>query len=67
MAENRNFINSLAKGLELINSMSEETQGLTFSETMKANNMTVATVNRYLYTLKELGYVIQDPTTKNIV
>lgn len=64
MPDNRKLINSLARGLDLINSMSEEAQGLTFSEIMKANNMTVATANRYLYTLKELGYVIQDPTTK---
>lgn len=64
MTDKRKSINSLAKGLELINSMSEEVQGLLCSELMKANNMTVATVNRYLYTLQDLGYVIQNPTTK---
>ena len=37
---------------------------MTFTEIAKANQMTTATVNRYLHTLSGLDYVVQNPNAK---
>ena len=41
-----------------------ENLNLTLTELARANDMTMGTAYRYLFTLKELGYVIQNPETK---
>lgn len=56
----RNFINSLATGLEFLMSFNKETPKLSLTELAKANSMNLPTARRYLHTLSKLGFVIKD-------
>jgi IclR family pca regulon transcriptional regulator len=60
----RYFINSLARGLSILGSFSSSEHGCSLSEVAALNNISHATANRYLFTLRELGYLLQDPLTK---
>lgn len=64
-AENpRYFINSLERGLSVLHSFASIEHGYSLSELSAINKISHATANRYIFTLKELGYLIQDPLTK---
>lgn len=54
------FVQSLGRGLAVINSFSRETPSQTLSEVAAAAGLTRATARRVLLTLVELGYVRQD-------
>jgi IclR family transcriptional regulator, pca regulon regulatory protein len=54
------FIQSLERGLSVINSFSREHNPQTLSEVAARTGLTRATARRVLLTLAELGYVIQD-------
>lgn len=56
----RDFIQSLERGLTVINSFSRDRQTQTLSEVAKHAGLTRATARRILLTLGELGYVRQD-------
>jgi IclR family pca regulon transcriptional regulator len=58
-AQPRDFIQSLEKGLAVINSFSRERQAQTLSEVAELTGLTRATTRRILLTLLELGYVQQ--------
>ena len=60
----RYFINSLARGLAILNTFSSQKPMLSLSEIAAANNITLATSARYISTLRDLGYLLQDPSTK---
>jgi IclR family pca regulon transcriptional regulator len=60
----RYYINSLARGLSVLHSFASAEHGYSLSELSAINKISHATANRYVYTLKELGYLIQDPLTK---
>lgn len=60
----RYFINSLARGLSILNNFSSAKPQLSLSELAAANNITLATCTRYVSTLRDLGYIVQDPLTK---
>jgi IclR family transcriptional regulator, pca regulon regulatory protein len=60
----RNFVNSLAKGLRLIMQFSKEQTNWSLTEIAKANDMNLPTAKRYLHTLIKLGFMIKDDTTK---
>ena len=60
----RDFINSLERGLSILHSFTSTEHGYSLSELAAINKISHATTNRYVYTLKELGYLIQDPLTK---
>ncbi len=64
MKRSRNFINSLEKGLSILNSFSTQKPELTLTDLARANGMTLGTAHRYLLTLKELGYLTQLLETK---
>lgn len=64
MARPRYFIHSLEKGLSILNRFFPQRPDLTLSELARASGMTLGTTHRYLLTLKELGYLMQDPETK---
>jgi IclR family transcriptional regulator, pca regulon regulatory protein len=67
MAETANpryFINSLERGLSILHSFTSTDHGYSLSELAAVNKISHATANRYMFTLKELGYLIQDPLTK---
>lgn len=57
--QTRDFIQSLAKGLAVINSFSRERRAQTLSEVAELTGLTRATARRVLITLLELGYVRQ--------
>ncbi len=61
MTENRSgdFIQSLERGLAVINSFAKERRAQTLSEVAKHTGLTRATARRVLLTLAELGYVHQ--------
>ena len=60
----RYFINSLERGLSILQSFTSTEHGYSLSELAAINKISHATANRYMFTLKELGYLIQDPLTK---
>lgn len=57
--QSRDFIQSLEKGLAVINSFSQDRAAQTLSEVAELTGLTRATVRRVLLTLLELGYVRQ--------
>jgi len=60
----RYFIGSLARGLSILNTFCQNEPNLSLSEIASANGLTMATASRYLLTMKELGYLVQDVQTK---
>ncbi len=56
----RDFIQSLERGLAVINSFSRDRQSQTLSEVAHEAGLTRATARRILLTLSELGYVRQN-------
>ena len=63
-ANDRNFINSFAKGLRLIMTFTRERSKFSLTEVAKANEMSLPTARRYLHTLTELGFMIKDQSTQ---
>lgn len=56
----RDYVQSLAKGLEVIASFTAERRRQTLSEVARNSGMTRASARRFLLTLVELGYVERD-------
>ncbi len=56
----RDFVNSLARGLEVIRVFTRRKPKMTLSEVAQATDMTRATVRRFLLTLLREGYVETD-------
>ena len=56
----RDYVNSLARGLEVISAFSRTKQRMTLSEMARATGMTRATVRRLLLTLVKEGYAATD-------
>ncbi|HYI33141.1 MAG TPA: IclR family transcriptional regulator C-terminal domain-containing protein [Glaciibacter sp.] len=54
------FVQSLARGLDVIRAFSGETPSMTLSDIARATALTRATTRRFLLTLMELGYVRSD-------
>lgn len=60
MEKNRNFISSLARGLRILETFSDEKAYLRLSELSELTGMNKAAIQRYLFTLLELGYLERD-------
>ncbi|MBU8848316.1 MAG: helix-turn-helix domain-containing protein [Desulfobacterales bacterium] len=60
----RNFVNSLAKGLRLLMHFSKEQPNWSLTQIAKVNDMNLPTTRRYLHTLTKLGFMIKDEPTK---
>jgi len=60
----RYFINSLERGLSILSTFSHSRPQLSLSELAQANNITLGTCTRYVQTLKDLSYILQDPSSK---
>ncbi len=56
----RDYVNSLARGLEVIRVFSRQKPKMTLSEVSQATDMTRATARRFLLTLTKEGYVESD-------
>lgn len=63
-SNDRNFINSFAKGLQLITTFTKERSKLGLTEVAKANDMNLPTARRYLHTLTKLDFIIKDESTQ---
>jgi IclR family pca regulon transcriptional regulator len=57
---NRDYVNSLARGLEVIRAFTRSQPRMTLSEIARATGMTRATVRRFLLTLVREGYAETD-------
>jgi IclR family transcriptional regulator, pca regulon regulatory protein len=57
---NRDYVNSLARGLEVIRAFTRSTPRMTLSDMARATGMTRATVRRFLLTLVREGYAVTD-------
>ena len=64
VTKSKYYINSLERGLSILHSFTPNEHGYSLSELAAMNGINRATVNRYVFTLKELGYLIQNPLTK---
>ena len=62
--QSRQFIQSLAKGLLVLKAFSATRPERSVSDIAEACGMSMATVHRYLFTLKELGYLAQDAQSR---
>ena len=62
--KSRQFIQSLEKGLMVLKAFSATSPELSVSDLAEACGMSMATVHRYLFTLKELGYLAQDAQSR---
>jgi IclR family pca regulon transcriptional regulator len=62
--EQRYFINSLARGLKLLEKMAEAGGPLTLSEIAEAMQMTLPTAYRFLYTLQAIDLIEKEPDRK---
>lgn len=62
--EQRYFINSLARGLTLLEKMAEAGGPLTLSQIAKAMEMTLPTAYRFLYTLQAIDLIEKEPDRK---
>lgn len=60
----RQFIQSLEKGLLVLKTFSSSRSSLSVTDIAEACRMNMATVHRYLFTLKELGYLEQDTDSR---
>jgi len=59
-ADDREWVESLARGLAVIRAFSTERPAMTLAEAAAATGLTRATVRRSLHTLETLGYVRSD-------
>ncbi|HDI59632.1 MAG TPA: hypothetical protein ENF48_04625 [Desulfobacteraceae bacterium] len=62
--KSRQFIQSLEKGLMILKVFSGSRTPLSVTDIAAACHMNMATVHRYLFTLKELGYLEQEADTR---
>jgi IclR family pca regulon transcriptional regulator len=60
----RYFINSLARGLRLLEKMAEAGEPLTLSQIAESMQMTLPTAYRFLYTLQEVNLIEKEPDRK---
>ena len=58
-------INSLARGLKILELLAQSREPLTFSRIAADMALTLPTVYRFLFTLESLGYVDKDPDMKS--
>ena len=60
----RYHIESLGRGLQILEAFTKETPQLTLTEISQAVGLDKSTVFRFAYTLEQLGYLVRDPETK---
>jgi IclR family pca regulon transcriptional regulator len=62
--KSRHFIHSIEKAFVILNSFSASKPELSISELSESCKMAIGSVHRYLFTLKELGYIQQNEESK---
>jgi IclR family pca regulon transcriptional regulator len=64
LESDRNFINSLSKGLHLLMNFTKKQPKMSLTEIARTNDMNLPTARRYLHTLMKLGFVVKDESTQ---
>ena len=64
LKSDRNFINSLAKGLNLMMNFTNQKHKMKLTEIARVNDMNLPTARRYLHTLVKMGFVVKDETNQ---
>ncbi|MEA3339126.1 MAG: IclR family transcriptional regulator [Chloroflexota bacterium] len=64
MSEKRYYIESLGRGLQILEVFSEASPNLSLTEIASIVELDKSTVFRFVYTLENLGYLERDPDTK---
>ncbi|MBU0703842.1 MAG: IclR family transcriptional regulator [Chloroflexi bacterium] len=64
MSEKRYYIESLGRGLQILEAFSEASPNLSLTEITSIVGLDISTVFRFVYTLENLGYLERDPETK---
>jgi IclR family pca regulon transcriptional regulator len=64
MSEKRYYIESLGRGLQILEVFSEASPSLSLTEIASTVGLDKSTVFRFVYTLESLGYLERDPETK---
>jgi IclR family pca regulon transcriptional regulator len=59
-ARHKEFVQGLQRGFAIVKAFSGDRRRLTVAEVAERTNLTRAVARRYLLTLQELGYVVQD-------
>lgn len=62
--KSRHFINSIDRVFQILETCSKGAGEKHIGDIAKATGMATGTTHRYLYTLKELGYIQQDPESR---
>jgi IclR family pca regulon transcriptional regulator len=62
--EDRLFVNSLAKGLNLLMCFTKERPLWSLTQMARANGMNLPTARRYLHTFIKLGFMVKDDSAK---
>jgi IclR family transcriptional regulator, pca regulon regulatory protein len=60
----REFVNSLAKGLKLLMCFTKDRPVWSLTEMARANGMNLPTARRYLHTFTKLGFMVKDDSAK---
>jgi IclR family pca regulon transcriptional regulator len=60
----RNFLKTLARGMQVMSAFTPERPALSLSELAEQMRLDPATIYRFVYTLEHLGYVRRDPATR---
>jgi len=60
----REFVNSLAKGLNLLMCFTKDRPVWSLTEMARANGMNLPTARRYLHTFTKLGFMVKDDSAK---
>jgi len=60
METDRNYINSLAKGLNLLMTFTKAQPKMSLTEVARRNNMNLPTTRRYLHTLVQENFLVKD-------
>lgn len=64
MTQDRYYIETVARGLQVLEAFSRESPSLSLTEIISATGLSKSTAFRFAYTLQKLGYLERDPETK---
>lgn len=64
MNKDKYYIETLARGLQILEVFSKESPSLSLTQIVSATGLNKSTVFRFVHTLEKLGYLERDPDTK---
>ena len=67
LSQDRQFVTSLKRGLSILRAFSRKPGGLSNGQLAKQTKLAPSTISRLIYTLRELGYLTYDRTTRSYI